>query len=65
MQLWFAFLHVWFPMQKLCFNSKDQQLKYGTKGYSDIGNSNQSEFDLKRIGEYCEHLSTDEVMSIV
>ena len=52
-------------MQKLCFNSKDQQLKYGTKGYSDIGNSNQSEFDLKRIGEYCEHLSTDPVMSIV
>ena len=55
--------YVWFPMQ-ICFNSKDQQVRYGTKEYSDIGNSNQSETDLKNISEYCEHLSSDLALSI-
>ena len=49
---------------QICFNSKDQQVRYGAKEYSDIGNSNQSEIDLKNISEYCEHLSSDLALSI-
>ena len=52
-------------MQILCFNSKDQQVKYGTKEYSDIGNSNQGKFHSKNISEYCEHTTTDLVLTIV
>ena len=30
-----------------------------------IGDSNQTDFDLKRINEYCEHLTTGVVLNIV
>ena len=49
----------------LSFNSVDHGVKNSTKEYLNIGDSKETELDLKYIIEYCEHLSTGVVSNIV
>ena len=63
-------LHFSFPLilnSKYCmsFNNKDHKVKNSTTGYWDIGDSNETEFDLKNNIECWEHLTDHIVLSIV
>ena len=58
----FDLIHMLFSLPHILNSgckSKDCEIKNSTIEYWDISDSNQTEFDLKNISEYCEHLVPD------
>lgn len=68
-QLFFSFPHILISQCKYGqwskVNGQEQKVKNNTKEFWDIGDSNQTELDLKNISENCEHLTDGIVSKIV